>query len=90
MIFDQAALRLGLVVVPLYTADRAENIAYVIGDSGARLVLFESIQKWLEVASNQLELSSVEAVLVLQDSADGDPEETVRARTQAAGRAQLQ
>ena len=31
VVFDQAALRLGLVVVPLYTADRADNIAYVIG-----------------------------------------------------------
>ncbi|RLA16448.1 MAG: long-chain fatty acid--CoA ligase, partial [Gammaproteobacteria bacterium] len=37
--FDQAALGLGLVVVPLYMQDRPENSAYVLNDSGARLLL---------------------------------------------------
>jgi long-chain acyl-CoA synthetase len=71
VIFDQAALRLGLVVVPLYTQDRPENTAYVIDDSGAKLVLFNSMQRWLEVANTQIELSSVEGVLVLQDVSGG-------------------
>ena len=30
VIFDQAALSLGLVVVPLYTEDRADNVAYIL------------------------------------------------------------
>src|SRR5512135_3708813 len=33
VMFDQAAMSLGLVVVPLYTVDRADNIAYIINDS---------------------------------------------------------
>lgn len=37
--FDQAALSLGLVVVPLYPNDRPENIAYILENSGARLLL---------------------------------------------------
>ena len=32
VMFDQAAMSLGLVVVPLYTVDRAENIAYIVND----------------------------------------------------------
>lgn len=72
VVFDQAALRLGLVVVPIYTADRPENIAYVISDSGAKLVMFSSSPKWLEVASNQQQLSSVETVLVLESDDDSD------------------
>ncbi len=32
VIFDQAALRLGLVVVPLFVEDRHDNIAYVLKD----------------------------------------------------------
>jgi long-chain acyl-CoA synthetase len=71
VIFDQAALRLGLVVVPLYTQDRPENTAYVIGDSGAKLVLFSCLQRWLEVASHRLDLTSVETVLILQDVVGG-------------------
>jgi long-chain acyl-CoA synthetase len=69
VIFDQAALRLGLVVVPLYTADRADNIAYVIGNAGARLVLFESSEKWAAVADTDENVDCVEIVLVMQGQA---------------------
>ena len=39
---DQAALGLGLVIVPLYADDNAENIAWCLGDSGARLLVLEN------------------------------------------------
>ena len=41
ILFEQAALGLGLVLVPLYTNDRAENVAYVLQDAGIRLLLLE-------------------------------------------------
>ncbi|MFP5418184.1 MAG: AMP-dependent synthetase/ligase [Gammaproteobacteria bacterium] len=41
VIFDQAALALGLVTVPLYLDDRPENAAYILNQSGARLLLVE-------------------------------------------------
>lgn len=37
--FDQAAMGLGLVPVPLYTDDRPDNIAYIIGQTQARILL---------------------------------------------------
>lgn len=37
--FDQAAQSLGLAVVPLYVTDNPENIAYVLRDCDARLLL---------------------------------------------------
>ena len=46
VIFDQAALGLGLVVVPLYAEDRAENAAYILRDSGARLLILEDLKQW--------------------------------------------
>lgn len=72
IIFDQAALRLGLVVVPLYTADRADNIAYVIGNSGARLVLFADPGVWSEAVASDEDVSCVETVLVFDGNNDGD------------------
>lgn len=39
VMFDQAALANGLVVVPLYTQDRAENVAYILQNAGVRLLL---------------------------------------------------
>jgi long-chain acyl-CoA synthetase len=44
--FDQAAQSLGLVVVPLYTTDNPENIAYILGDCGARLLLVAEPEQW--------------------------------------------
>jgi len=39
---DQAALGLGLVVVPLYVIDNAENIAWCLGNSDARLLVLDT------------------------------------------------
>ena len=33
VLFEQAAMGLGLVVVPLYTNDRSDNISYVLQDA---------------------------------------------------------
>src|SRR6267378_92370 len=39
---DQAALGLGLVVVPLYADDNPENVAWCLQNSGARLLVAEN------------------------------------------------
>ncbi|MBZ0095736.1 MAG: AMP-binding protein, partial [Sulfuricella sp.] len=39
---DQAALGLGLVVVPLYADDNPENLAWCLNDSGAHLLVLEN------------------------------------------------
>src|SRR3989344_2090555 len=44
VLFDQAALALGLVTVPLYFDDRPDNMAWCLNHSGARLLLLED---WL-------------------------------------------
>ncbi len=46
VMFDQAALGLGLVTVPLYVADRPENVAHVLKDSGAKLLLIDNATHW--------------------------------------------
>lgn len=46
VMFEQAALGLGLVVVPFYTEDRAENVAYMLADAGIKLLLLESSEQW--------------------------------------------
>ena len=56
VMFDQAALGRGLVVVPLHTNDRADNIAYMIRDAGAKLLLLGDAEDWrlLQVVHDQL------------------------------------
>ncbi len=71
--FDMAALAEGLVVVPLYVDDRAESIAYILNDSGARVVLVEGpeqLAKLAEVATripNVQRIVSVKALAPPQD-----------------------
>jgi long-chain acyl-CoA synthetase len=57
VMFEQAALGLGLVVVPLFFNDRPDNVAYVLGDCGARLLLIENLEQWheLECIAEQLD-----------------------------------
>jgi len=71
VVFDQAALRLGLVIVPLYTADRADNIAYVIENSGSKLVLFEDSGIWSQVKAADEDTSCVERVIVFKGDSQG-------------------
>jgi len=55
VIFDQAALGLGLVTVPLYLDDRPENAAYVLDHSDAQLLLVEGrfqLKKLAEIAGS--------------------------------------
>jgi long-chain acyl-CoA synthetase len=46
MLFDQAALGLGLVTVPLHAVDNAENATYIMRNAGARFLLCEEQSKW--------------------------------------------
>jgi long-chain acyl-CoA synthetase len=46
VMFDQAAMSLGLVVVPLYTVDRPENVAYIVNNAGVKVLLFENMEQW--------------------------------------------
>ena len=48
---DQAALGLGLVVVPLYVDDNAESIAWCIAHTGARLAIVEGARLAAALAS---------------------------------------
>ncbi|BBI99121.1 AMP-dependent synthetase [Ferrigenium kumadai] len=59
MMFDQAAMSLGLVVVPLYTVDRPDNIAYIVNDAGVKVLLFETAEQWQALRTVRDKLGSV-------------------------------
>jgi len=72
IVFDQAALRLGLVVVPLYVSDRADNMAYVIQNSGAKLLFVQSSQVWLDISAADEDTACVEHVIILSGDAQAE------------------
>jgi long-chain acyl-CoA synthetase len=72
--YDQAALGLGLVVVPLYTQDRPDNVAYIINDSGCKVLLIEGPEQWQEFAGARAQLAGLIRILTVKpvtSSGDG-------------------
>ena len=72
--FDIAVQGLGLVLVPLYVNDRADNISLVLEDCGARLLLIGGPQQWqaLEPVHDALSgLKRIVAINPVEASASG-------------------
>ena len=66
VIFDQAALGLGLVVVPLYTQDRPDNVAYILNDSGCKVLLFGTCEQWASFKDVRGELGGLVRILTVE------------------------
>ncbi|SHM21740.1 long-chain acyl-CoA synthetase [Nitrosospira sp. Nsp11] len=68
VIFEQAALRLGLVVVPLYTADRPANAAYILHDAGVKVLLLEELAQWQAFHEVRGQIAHLLRVITVQGS----------------------
>jgi len=66
MIFEQAALAMGLVVVPLYTNDRADNINYIINDAEIQLILIAGEDQYSIFQEIKDSLKSLKLIISLQ------------------------
>jgi long-chain acyl-CoA synthetase len=73
VLFDQAALGLGLVTVPLYTDDRPQNVARIIQETEARLLVVDGRRQWrgLEAVSDGLGTLKRIITLAAVDAGDG-------------------
>ncbi|MCG6899807.1 MAG: long-chain fatty acid--CoA ligase [Gammaproteobacteria bacterium] len=66
--FDQAALACGLVVVPLYTDDRPDNIAYIMSDSAVKVLLVQDAAVWQRLGPALAGQDDLQRVLILDGS----------------------
>jgi long-chain acyl-CoA synthetase len=69
IIFDQAAIGLGLVVVPLYLDDRPDNIAYILDDANVKLLLVQEQRQWSHLKQsfdeNENAIESLQRIVLL-------------------------
>ncbi len=65
VMFEQAALGLGLVVVPLYTDDRAENVAYTLSDAEVKLLLLEKTDQWQSINSACSQIDGLQRIVLI-------------------------
>lgn len=60
--FDQAALGLGLISVPLYFDDRPDNMAWCMNDAGVKFLVLETDDIWPDIKGD---VASLERVVTL-------------------------
>jgi len=71
VIFDQAALGLGLVTVPLYLDDRPDNAAYILNHADARLLLVEGKFQHKSLAEIAGPVASLQRIVCLAAPENG-------------------
>lgn len=74
VLFDLASLGLGLVTVPLFVNDRPDDFAYILDQTGARLLLIEGIEQWERVEEVDGRLPGIERIVTLQQLCHPDTE----------------
>lgn len=70
VIFDQAVMGLGLVMVPLYTEDRVDNVSYVLRDSGSKLLLIGGPGQWDRLQRNSEGISGLKRIISIAEIPD--------------------
>lgn len=70
IMFEQAAMSLGLVVVPLYVMDRPDNIAYTVNHAGVKVLLFETGGQWQNLGMVMGQLGCVQRFVSLDPVVD--------------------
>ena len=68
---DQAALSLGLAIVPMHVTDNPGNLAYIVADSGASALIIDNPAYWARLAPEVRDLAELKRIVVL---GDGGPE----------------
>lgn len=70
--FEQAALSLGLIVVPLYANDRADNIAYIIENTESKIMFCPGLSYWQQLAPVTDRLRCLQRVVTIDSCPAGN------------------
>lgn len=76
VVFDQAALGLGLVTVPLYVDDRPDNVAYIINHAEIKLLFVQDKPQWKRLLRANKDLGGLQRIISLKlISEDDEPDD---------------
>jgi long-chain acyl-CoA synthetase len=62
---DQSALSLGLIVVPLFANDRPENIAYILKNTDAKILVCPGENYWQQLSATLAKLASLQRIVTI-------------------------
>ncbi len=64
--FDQAAMSLGLITVPLYVDDRPDNVAQILRETEARVLLMQNGVQWKRLADALAQIPLLQRMVTTQ------------------------
>ena len=77
IVFDQAALGLGLITVPIFADDRPDNVAYILEQTEAKLLLVQDRRHWAPLQAIKQPLPSLQRIISVQRINEEDnPDDT--------------
>ncbi|MCW9048568.1 MAG: long-chain fatty acid--CoA ligase [Gammaproteobacteria bacterium] len=77
VVFDQAALGLGLVTVPLYVDDRPDNVAYIINHAEIKILFVQDRPQWNRLLKADIDLGGLQRIISLKRiSEDDEPDDS--------------
>ncbi len=72
VMFDQAAMALGLVVVPIYTEDRGDNVVYILEHSGAKLLVIGGPLQWERLTGKLKNVRTLKRIVSIAECPECD------------------
>jgi len=77
VVFDQAALGLGLVTVPLYVDDRPDNVAYIINHAEIKILFVQDKPQWKRLLKADIDLGGLQRIIsVKRISEEDEPDDS--------------
>ena len=84
---DQAALSLGLAIVPLHPTDNPGNVGFILRDSDISALVIDKPEYWAELAPEVAALSALKRIVIVAGAAESvDPFVTTDSRAVHADR----
>ena len=72
IVADQGAFAQGLVTVPIFVDDRPENVAFILGDAGAKLIVIDGEEHWKRLKTVRDQLGGLTRILTVRPVNDPD------------------
>ncbi|MEN9437377.1 MAG: hypothetical protein RIR09_2032, partial [Pseudomonadota bacterium] len=76
--FDQAALALACVAVPMHALDNPASIAYILADSDTSVLVAQTQEQWQAIVDTGVALPSLRQVLIVEKTAAAPPSDGTR------------
>lgn len=77
VVFDQAALGMGLVTIPLYVEDRPDNVVYILNDANVKLLVIQNSEQCRRLLQCEESPEQLQRIITLQrvtdDNLPNDP-----------------